>query len=77
MSRGAFEVARAGVGGSLRVAEGAAATKALMRPPLRPSRRDLNSQFSLEPPLIGLGRAPPFLALALSPGGEDTWIPRS
>ncbi|XP_058281176.1 guanine nucleotide-binding protein G(I)/G(S)/G(O) subunit gamma-8 isoform X2 [Hylobates moloch] len=30
-----------------------------MRPPLCPSRRDLNSQFSLEPQLIGLGRGPP------------------
>ena len=58
MSRGAFEVARAGMGGSPRGAEGAAAAKALMRPPLRPSRRDLNSLFSLELALIGLGRAP-------------------
>ncbi|XP_047648909.1 guanine nucleotide-binding protein G(I)/G(S)/G(O) subunit gamma-8 isoform X2 [Phacochoerus africanus] len=38
-----------------------------MRPPLCPSRRDLNSWFSLEPPLIGLRRAP-LLAHALSPG---------
>lgn len=78
MSKGAFEVAKAGAGmdGSLRVAEGAAAAEALMRPPLRPSRRDLNSQFSLESLLIGLRRGPPFLAQALSPGGEGTWISR-
>ncbi|XP_045746367.2 guanine nucleotide-binding protein G(I)/G(S)/G(O) subunit gamma-8 isoform X1 [Mirounga angustirostris] len=44
-----------------------------MRPPLRLSRRDLNSLFSPESPLIGLGRAP-LLAPALSPGAEDTWI---
>lgn len=60
-------------GGAPRGPEGAAAAKALMRPPLRPSRRDLNSLFSLEPPLIGLRRSP-LLAHALSPGGEDTWI---
>lgn len=30
-----------------------------MRPPLRPSRRDLNSQLSLESLLIGLGSPPP------------------
>lgn len=73
MSRGTFEVARAGWGSSLRGAEGAAAAKVLMRPPLCPSRRDLNSLFSLEPPLIGLGRAP-LLAYALSLGAKDTWI---
>ncbi|TKC53787.1 hypothetical protein EI555_018536 [Monodon monoceros] len=34
-----------------------------MRPPLGPSHRDLNSPFSLEPPLIGLGRDPSWLML--------------
>lgn len=48
MSRGAFEVAGAGWWSSLRGAEGAAAATALMRPPLRPSRRDLNSWLSPE-----------------------------
>lgn len=62
-----------GWGSSPRGAAGAAAAKALMRPPLCPSRRDLNSLFSLEPPLIGLGKAP-LLAHALSLAAEDTWI---
>lgn len=44
-----------------------------MRPPLSLSRRDLNSLFSPEPPVIGLGRAP-LLAPALFPGAEDTWL---
>lgn len=38
-----------------------------MRPPLRPSRRDLNSLFCLEPLLIGLGRPPPARSV---PGGR-------
>jgi len=47
-----------------------------MRPPLCPSRRDLNSQFSLELLLIGLGRAPPSWLRLYLPGGEGTWISR-
>ncbi|CAK7300789.1 hypothetical protein VULLAG_LOCUS8548 [Vulpes lagopus] len=44
-----------------------------MRPPLRLSRRDLNSLFSPEPPLIGLGRPPSWLLLGPR-GAQDTWI---
>ncbi|XP_008968934.1 guanine nucleotide-binding protein G(I)/G(S)/G(O) subunit gamma-8 isoform X1 [Pan paniscus] len=42
-----------------------------MRPPLCPSRRDLNSQFSLEPLLIGLGEGPPSW-LSLCPRGPHS-----
>lgn len=73
MSRGDFEVQGWGGGAPRGERRGAAAAKALMRPPLLPSRRDLNSLFSLERPLIGLGRAP-LLAQAPSLGAEDTWI---
>ncbi|XP_045236781.1 guanine nucleotide-binding protein G(I)/G(S)/G(O) subunit gamma-8 isoform X1 [Macaca fascicularis] len=42
-----------------------------MSPPLCPSRRDLNSQFSLEPLLIGLRRGPPPGSCS-APGGLNS-----